>query len=486
MTKTTKKRKPLLIRLILWTLFLTTILLFGIIFYSGFLPTKYILLLLGIYGVAILIITVFLSIKSIKLHFKVFATIISVLLIAFNGFGVYYLGHTMDFLSIIVNKHYEIENFYIIVPTESEYTSLSSLDNAIIASYNSPFSNDQSAKDLLSKSLTYQNIPYDNLFELPDELYSEEVDALLLSESSYDALKELNNSVEDDTKILDTLLVKTVKEEDTSKQVDVTKESFNVYISGVDSYGAITTVSRSDVNIVMTINPNTKEILLTSIPRDYYVQLHGTTEEKDKLTHAGTYGIDMSVLTIEDLLDIEINYYLRVNFSTLIELVDEIGGITVESDYAFTTCCTEPEIYKFVEGENKLNGFQALAFSRERKNLPYGLGDRGRGINQQKVLTAIIKKMTTSTALITNYGDIMNALKNGFQTNMSSDDISKLIRFQLDKMPEWTITSIHLDGSDSNNYTYSIPGMELYVMEPDEESVQAAKDAIHELIDKTK
>ena len=256
------------------------------------------------------------------------------------------------------------------------------------------------------------------------------------------------------------------------KEVDVTKEPFNIYISGNDIYGNIASVSRSDVNIIATVNPNTHKILLTSIPRDFYVQLHGTSGYKDKLTHAGVYGIDMSVKTIEDLLDIDINYYMRVNFTSLIKVVDAIGGVDVVSDYSFRATTGD----RFVKGTNHLNGKKALAFSRERK--AFSDGDRQRGKNQQKVLTAILNKMLSSTTLITKYTDILDSLGGSFQTNMPASKIYNLVNMQLDKMPSWTFESYNLDGKGSSSYTYTYPHQKLYVMEPDVNTVNEAKAKI--------
>ena len=219
-------------------------------------------------------------------------------------------------------------------------------------------------------------------------------------------MQMINESIENfenDVRILDTISIK-IESNVKVKDADVTKESFNIYISGNDIYGNILSVSRSDVNIIATVNPNTHKILLTTVPRDFYVQLHGTSGYRDKLTHAGVYGIDMSVSTMEDLLDLDINYYMRVNFTSLMKLVDAIGGVDVESDYSFRAASGE----SFVKGINHMNGKQALAFSRERK--AFSDGDRQRGKNQQKVIIAILNKTLSSTTLITSYTDILDFL----------------------------------------------------------------------------
>jgi LCP family protein required for cell wall assembly len=274
------------------------------------------------------------------------------------------------------------------------------------------------------------------------------------------------------TKIIETISLKVSNEVET-KEVNVSKEAFNVYISGIDIFGDISLVSRSDVNMIMTVNPNTHQILLTSIPRDYYVQLHNTTGYKDKLTHAGIYGVDMSVKTIEDLLDININYYARVNFTTLISLVDAIDGIDIYSNQSFVA----QDGTTFKKGMNHLNGTKALSFARERH--AFKDGDRQRGKNQQAVITAIIDKVMSSRTLVTKYTTILETLGKSFQTNIDTSKIYELVNMQLDKMPNWEIDSISLDGTDSSNYTYSYKLQKLYVMEPNMDTVRAARDQIN-------
>ena len=262
---------------------------------------------------------------------------------------------------------------------------------------------------------------------------------------------------------------------DIVKEVNVTKDTFTIYVAGIDTYGSVSSVSRSDVNMLVTINPKTGQVLLTSIPRDYYVRLHGTTGYKDKLTHAGIYGVDMSVQTLEDLLDIDINYYVRVNFTSLIKLVDALGGVDVYSEYSFNSNAGlgYQDGFHFSKGYNHVNGEQALAFVRTRK--AFIGGDRVRGKNQQALIEAIIRKVCSPT-IIMRYTSILDSLEGSFDTNLSMNDITSLARYQIDKMPDWNISSISLDGTDGSEYTYSFSGQKLYVMIPSEDSVNSAKD----------
>ena len=304
-------------------------------------------------------------------------------------------------------------------------------------------------------------------------LINKEIDSVLIEESSMALIYEQNEEYNGMFKTIYTINIKT--EIEITKEADVTNQPFTVYISGIDSYGSIATVSRSDVNMVATINPTTKQVLLISIPRDYYVQLRGTTGYKDKLTHAGLYGVETSVGTLEDLLDVDINYYARVNFSSLEQIVDALGGVDVYSKYSFTSSKATGGTYYFTEGYNHMNGKQALSFSRERKALPGS--DRARGINQQAVIDGIIRK-ATSPAIITGYSKILSSLNGTFQTNMSDNDIQKLIKMQLNDMASWNITSYSLDGTDGSEYTYSYPTQKLYVMNPIEETVTEAQGLI--------
>ena len=301
------------------------------------------------------------------------------------------------------------------------------------------------------------------------------VDAIILEDAQLEILNEANEDLYNIIRKLDVIEIE-IKNKDIGESVDVVKSSFNVYISGIDTYGSINKVSRSDVNILMSVNPNTKEILLTNIPRNYYVKLH-TFGEFDKLTHAGIYGVDESVKTIEDLLDTKINYYIKVNFTSLEDIVDALDGITVNSNYAFVS----QDGYSYVKGENVLDGEKALSFARERKS--FKEGDRVRGENQQLVLTALINK-AMSPKIITNYVDILKALKGKFVTNFSDEEITKLIKMQLDDGSMWNIKSISVNGNDAMDYVYSYKKTKLYVMKPDEKTVNNAKDSIKNILDK--
>ena len=267
---------------------------------------------------------------------------------------------------------------------------------------------------------------------------------------------------------------------DLRKAVDVVAEPFVIYISGSDSRGSIKQVARSDVNILAVVNPQKAKILLVSIPRDYYVQLHGTTGIRDKLTHAGVYGINMSKATIEDLLDVEVNYTVKVGFQTVIKVVDALGGIDIDSDQAFTAYTNKK--CSFIKGLNKnVSSECALAFARERKS--YATGDRHRGQNQQQVLTKIIQKMSDPHYAV-RYSDILTAAEGSFDTSLTYDEITNFARYQLNSMRKWSVESIQVDGIGSMQPTYSMGSQKLYVMIPDQTTVTAAQAKIREYLGK--
>ena len=436
---------------------------------TNIVPLKYLLLLFVIfilYDVGLF----FLLFKKNKVK-NIIGYVLSGILVIIMGILFYYLNVTMEFFKGFGTNKYKEENYLVLVLNDSSFESLNDLSN--IGYTSNELSNINEALTKLNEEITIENIKYDNNVEMFDDLINKEIDSVLIEESSMALIYEQNEEYNGMFKTIHTINIKT--EIEITKETDVTNQPFTIYISGIDSYGNIATVSRSDVNMVATINPTTKQVLLISVPRDYYVQLRGTTGYKDKLTHAGLYGVETSVGTLEDLLDVEINYYARVNFSSLEQIVDALGGVDVYSKYSFTSSQATGGTYYFTEGYNHMNGKQALSFSRERKALPGG--DRARGINQQAVIDGIIRK-ATSPAIITGYSKILSSLNGTFQTNMSDNDIQKLIKMQLNDMASWNITSYSLDGTDGSEYTYSYPTQKLYVMKPIEETVTEAQGMI--------
>ena len=256
-------------------------------------------------------------------------------------------------------------------------------------------------------------------------------------------------------------------------------KSFNVYVSGIDTYGPISSVSRSDVNILMTVNRDSKKILLTTTPRDSYVPIaDGGNNQKDKLTHAGIYGVDSSIHTLENLYGVDINYYVRLNFTSFLKLIDLLGGVDVYNDQEFTSLHGK---FHFPVGNVHLDSEQALGFVRERYSLADG--DRDRGRNQQKVIVAIIQKLTSTEAL-KNYSDILQGLQDSLQTNMPIETMIDLVNTQLESGGSYKVNSQDLKGTGQMGLpSYAMPDSNLYMMEIDDSSLAAAKSAIQDVME---
>ena len=261
----------------------------------------------------------------------------------------------------------------------------------------------------------------------------------------------------------------------------ITKEPFVVYLSGVDNRGELTENARSDVNILAVVNPSTKRVALINTPRDYYVDLAGT-DSKDKLTHAGLYGVETSMATLGNLYGINVDHYIRINFAGFISIIDAVGGVDVYSDQAFTSVGS-PGYYDpttFAEGWNHLDGKSALAFARERH--AFASGDIQRGINQMKVIDAMVNKLKSPTVLM-SFSKLMDAVSDCFVTSLSQEQISALVRMQLGDLANWDIESCTVTGSSGKStQCYSAKGQNLYVMKPDENSVNEAKALIESVL----
>lgn len=315
---------------------------------------------------------------------------------------------------------------------------------------------------------------YDTYIQLADALYNKEVDCIVVGEQFRSQLQVNHENFDNETKII-TSYSYDAKLEVTTKKTDVTEKPFSVYVTGIDVYGSLNTVSRSDVNLIVTVNPKTKQILMTSIPRDCEINLH-SNGELDKLTHTGNYGTAETINTIQDLLDMEINYFVRTNFSGMTNIVDALGGITVESDEEFDTLHGN---YHIVKGLNEMDGDKALCFVRERKRLK--AGDFARGRNQQKVLSAMIDK-ALSPKIITNFDRILTALEGTFETDMTSDEIRSLLNMQLDDMADWNIINIQIEGEYYDCYeTYSMYGTKSDVMKPFNSHIKRVRKLINKV-----
>lgn len=471
----TKKSKVFIIINIIFAI-LTTIFTIYII-KLNMLPIKYVLIAILSMVLITLLLSIGLNVR--KKVVRIICTIICIILIAIYSCSYYYINKTMGFIGSMLTQVDETEEYYIVVPKNSSINSITDIkDKTIYVFANSDDISD--VKDNISKDTSAKYKEETNLEQLASKLISNKIPIALMSYSQYSMIVDENLEFPEKTKIIHKVTHKinsnnTVSSiKDNNSNLTIEKGIFNIYISGIDTAGNISRVSRSDANILATVNTNTHEVLLTSIPRDYYVTLH-SKNAKDKLTHSGIYGVTETVTTVEDLLDVEINYYVRVNFTTLEKLVNVLGGIDVNSDYDFTS-----EQYTYKKGVNHLNGESALVFSRERHS--FADGDRQRGKNQQKVLEAIIKKCASDKTILTKYSNILDSLSGCFQTNVTQDEIAMLVKGQVNNMKSWKVTMTSIDGTGASKTTYSAGSQLLYVMIPNEQTVSAAKQQISNII----
>lgn len=422
-----------------------------------------------------LLLTVFLP--KVKSKIKVISIVVLVLFGVIFGFADKYIFTTLNFMDILDREVLQKERYDVYVLENSSYNKLEDLKGKKVGLYQS--SNSEKAGSELKNKIDFEIIEYTDVEKMFESLNNDEINAIIISSSVKNLLDTELSDINVKIKSIYNFKI-SIEKNDIVKVVNVTNTPFNVYIAGGDGYGSIDYTFNTDVNMVATINPTTRKILLTSIPRDYYVNLVGQGPNAyDKLTHAGYYGIEESVKTIENLLDTDINYYVKINFSTIEGIVDAIGGVDVYSEYEFTA---SDGTYSYVKGYQHLDGKKALRFARERKS--FATGDVQRVKNQQKVVEAMINKITSSTALISSYDRILDSVSENLDTNMPSKDISRLVKMQLNDMRGWTIESQNAVGTGQMGPTYTFPTLNLYTMLPDEDSVNSLKLKINEYLGK--
>lgn len=430
-------------------------------------------------AIVMLLIIILLNSRKEKTKKRKVGVVLAVLLIISLLIGSFYLYSTYSMFNKISGAATQTEDFHVIVLNEGSYVELNDIRGKSVFVTGADSKTYKEAKGMLMSEadVTYEEV--ENYVAAGSKLIDQEGktqdNIIFLNNPNYEMLCEEIDGFKKGTKILHTISIE-VETGDFAKRVDITSDPFNIYISGIDTYGSINTVARSDVNMIMTVNPETRQILLTSIPRDMYLPLH-TYGQLDKLTHTGIYGVQETTSTVEDWLGIDINYYVRVNFTTLTDIVDVIGGVDVESEYAFSSSVSD---YSYVAGNNHLSGEAALYFARERKSLAGG--DKERIKNQQRVLSAIIDKVTSSTVVLTRYTQLLNAVGDKMQTSLSDDDISAFVKMQIKDMGGWNIESTSVDAKGAMKPTYSMPGVNLSVQIPDEESVLETQKKINHVM----
>ena len=423
--------------------------------------------------------------KKTKSWLLIFLDTLAVIFIVVELFGALKLNQTLNFIAKNLNAKYTEDLYYIVTNKQSKYNKLEDLDIKNIYYYDDNLDTNRIEKEINKKvkiSLTKES-DYGTLLK---KLIEDSKYVTVLHSSNYESLIDMDEKNKENLKIIDKITIKSLVATKKKKEKQVVKDlsntPFTIYLSGIDTRtGTMPARSLSDVNIIVAVNPNTNKVLLVSTPRDYYVQIHGTTGLKDKLTHAGMIGgLELSKATVEDIYDISLDYYIRVNFNAVIKLVDAVGGINLYSDVNYNFSCWTDRSCVFKPGNNYVSGKCALAFARERH--AYASGDRHRGENQQQVIKVLLSKLTSPGSILSNYSNILSSLEGTFETSFTQKDITGVINYQLDKMPSWDVESISVDGTTGSRPTHSYPNQPLSVMVPNEETVLKAKEQIKQIL----
>ena len=385
-----------------------------------------------------------------------------------------------------------VHNMYILVRTDDPAQTVADTADypfGIIAEYDEEHTQQAilQTQEVTGKPLRVTS--FEMISGLADALINKQVDAVFMNGAALTLLTE-DEAYQDflqKVRILETIPLIQLEETEPPTEPSteppvvertITNAPFVVYISGSDTRNKKLKTSRSDVNILAVVKPVSKQVLLLNTPRDYYVANPAGKGKKDKLTHCGLYGPQNSMDALEILYDIEVDYYAQINFTGVETLVDAVGGITVNSTQAFR--CGDYRDVQIVKGENHLNGKEALAFARERYNVKGG--DNGCGKNQMRVITAIIQKMTTGTTVISKYSSILKSMEGMFRASVSMDEISMLVKMQLDDMASWNIQSFAVTGTGGRETNYSSPGHKAYVMYPNKASVAHASTLVQRVL----
>ena len=489
MKKLFSGRIPGLMITVLLTIAVT--LFMAILIQTKLLPAKLLLLAGGIF--LLFVLSVFLLTKDARrTGALITGSVMTMVLLITLMVGTPYLTKAVNTLGSMTNVNVEMADVGVYVKNDSSVQEVNELSGKTMGIM-SVLDRANTDKALEEMQLAVATAEYAGISELADGLLSGEVDAIVLNNAFLDLLTETEGyeNILDEIREIHTQKTETAIE----NADDETKDKWNIldlfgkedeeaqkrndrvftmYISGIDNRGGLIAKSRSDVNILATVNVDTRQVLLVSTPRDFYVSLPISNGQPDKLTHAGIYGVDVSIGTLEMLYGVDIDYYFRVNFAGFEKIIDSMGGVTVNSDYAFTTGGG----YSFQKGENHLNGAQALAFSRERKS--FSEGDRQRGKNQMAVIKAVINK-AMSPAILSSYADIMESVSGSFETSMPYDVIAELVRDMLDKGGSWNIVTYSVNGSGDTRKPYSM-STNAYVMIPNQETVDTAIEKINQVM----
>lgn len=438
------------------------------------------------FGIVFLVLALLIAcVGALLLKARVLKTLIigivcSLLLDSVLGFGIYYMNGAMAALKTITTTKTEISLIDVYVTADDMAQTIEDTNGytfGILGSIDRENTDETITKiqDDLGSVIT--TTEYDSYILMLDALENSQIDAMILNTAYVDVLTDLEGytDINDRIRSIAEYEIEHKTEAVEKPEVNVQSDVFTVYISGIDSREGLISKSRSDVNILLTVNTKTKQVLMVNTPRDYYVAFPNSGGALDKLTHAGIFGVENSMGALSMLYDTNVYYYFRLNFSGFENIVDALGGITVWSDYSFVTLHGN---YYIQAGENYLNGSQALGFVRERYSLPNGDHDRGK--NQMKVIQAIIKKML-STDFLLNYTDVLSALSGSFETSIPMELISSVVKQQLNNGGDWNIVSYAVSGVGDTQIPWSM-GMPAYVMWPDQTTVDTAKTLMSQVV----
>lgn len=457
-----------------------------LLLYTKLISVKYIGMISA--GLLVLLLIVYILVRKLrkKIRFGI-GVVLAVLIVAILGLGSLYIYKTVSALDTITGVNKEVTEINVYVRQDDAAQTLADASGytfGILSELDRDNTDKALEKMYYEIGNDVQINEYDGLSELADSLNNGTCGAILLNQAYLDVIEEMDkySSFSSQIREIASLQVETVVQrntpqtentssttstsETTSSDEGVTDEVYTIYVSGIDTRGEMTASSRSDVNIILTVNTRTKQILMVSTPRDYFVPLSISNGVPDKLTHAGIYGVNVSMDTLNMLYDININYYFRLNFGGFVKIIDALGGITVNSDYDFDTSG-----FHFSKGENQVNGEQALAFSRERYS--FTEGDRQRGRDQMAVIQGVVDKVT-QPAFLKNYLSVLDSLDGCFETNVPYDILASLVRKQLDEGGTWQVLSYSADGTGDTQKPYSM-SEKAYVMIPDQTTVDKAK-----------
>ncbi|MDD2208371.1 MAG: LCP family protein [Bacilli bacterium] len=469
--KKNKKKSNSFYKILSFILIVISVLAASVILYFEVLPTKYLIVLFVILALIVLGISYKLNSRT-SLFTKLLMSLLTFIILLIEAVGIFYAFGTIDFLNNIFDTGFRVETYNVYVLKDSPYEKLKDLKDKKISVYESSAETYEKAVLRLNNKLDYDKHLEGSITTSINQVINKETEAVFISESLISIYKEDHEEEYKQLRVLDSIDILTKTKGD-FKIVDVRRKPFVVYLSGSDAEGSINKVSRSDVNLLAVVNPKKGKIILINTPRDYYIAL-ASKNAKDKLTHAGIYGIEESALTLAALYEVDVNYYARVNFTSFVKIIDALNGIEVDSKFSFSY-----DGYTFKKGSNSLTGASALAFSRGRSMLPEG--DISRGYNQQAVIAGIINKVS-SPSLLTKYNSLLNSLESGVMTNIDKNAITKLVNLQLDENIKWEIENYNAKGTGADMPTYSAGSVKLSVLEPDEESINEIKLKIKELM----